>query len=41
MIYEVALTLLDDIKLSRKVRLIGLTISNLSTLGMEQLSLFD
>lgn len=40
-IYEVAISLLDEIKLSKKVRLIGITISNLSSSNLEQLSLFD
>lgn len=40
-IYDMGQTLLDEIELEQKIRLIGLTVSNLSTLGMEQLSIFD
>lgn len=40
-IYEVARSLLDEVDLPRKVRLIGITVSNLSSTDMEQLSLFD
>ncbi len=40
-IYEVATSLLDEIDLPKKVRLIGITISNLSPANMEQLSFFD
>ena len=40
-IYEMATSLLDEIDLPKKVRLIGITISNLSPADMEQLSFFD
>lgn len=39
-IYEVATSLLDNIDFLKKVRLIGITISNLSSSDMEQLSFF-
>ncbi|HLR21274.1 MAG TPA: DNA polymerase IV [Tissierellaceae bacterium] len=39
-IYEIGESLLDEIKLKYKLRLIGLTVSNLSNFGMEQLSIF-
>lgn len=39
-IYNIASSLLDDMVLEKKLRLIGLTISNLITLDLEQLSLF-
>lgn len=41
LIYEMGEILLDEIELKQKVRLIGLTVSNLSPSGMEQLSIFD
>ncbi len=40
-IYETGISLLDEIKLHKNIRLIGLTISNLSSTEMEQLSFFD
>ncbi|MFY9214883.1 MAG: DNA polymerase IV [Tissierellaceae bacterium] len=40
-IYEIALGLLDEVKLDKKVRLIGVTISNLSSSDLEQLSFLD
>ncbi len=40
-IYIVAVKLLNEMVLDKKLRLIGLTISNLITINMEQLSLFD
>jgi DNA polymerase-4 len=40
-IYEIALSLLNEIKLDRNIRLIGLTISNLSSTQAEQLSFLD
>lgn len=40
-IYEIGSSLLDEIELTKNIRLIGLTISNLSTTEMEQLSFFD
>lgn len=40
-IYNVAASLLDDMVLERKLRLIGLTISNLISMDLEQLSLFE
>lgn len=39
-IYDNGVSLLDELKLSKNIRLIGLTISNLSSAGLEQLSLF-
>ena len=39
-IYNIAASLLDDMVLEKKLRLIGLTISNLITKDLEQLSLF-
>lgn len=40
-IFEVAVNLLNEIEISQDIRLIGLTASNLITLKLEQLSLFD
>ncbi|MFA5523048.1 MAG: DNA polymerase IV [Tissierellales bacterium] len=40
-ILEVAVYLLDEIVIEYDIRLIGLTVSNLETLKLEQLSLFD
>ncbi len=40
-IYQVASSLLDEVDLAKKVRLIGVTLSNLSFEGMEQLSFLD
>lgn len=40
-IYEAAVNLLDEIEITQDIRLIGLTASNLTTLKLEQLSLFD
>jgi len=40
-IYQVASSLLDEIQLKKRVRLIGITISNLSSTYLEQLTLFD
>ncbi|TJX15874.1 DNA polymerase IV [Tissierella creatinini] len=40
-IHKAACTLLDDIKLDRRLRLIGLTVSNLTSLDIEQLSFLD
>lgn len=40
-IYEIGKSLLDEINLKYKLRLIGLTVSNLSDFGMEQLSIFN
>ena len=40
-IYEIALSLLNEIIRDRNIRLIGLTISNLSSTQTEQLSFFD
>jgi len=40
-IFEVAENLLDEIEIEKELRLIGLTASNLETLKLEQLSLFD
>ncbi|NLY45531.1 MAG: DNA polymerase IV [Tissierella sp.] len=40
-IYDVAISLLEEVNLSKKVRLIGITVSNLSPADMEQLSFFD
>lgn len=40
-VYEVGESLLDEIELKGKLRLIGLTVSNLSDFGMEQLSIFN
>ncbi len=40
-IYKVACSILDDIQLDKKLRLIGLTISNLSSLEIEQLSFLN
>ncbi|SDY99379.1 DNA polymerase-4 [Proteiniborus ethanoligenes] len=40
-IFELAVNLLDEIRLTQDIRLIGLTASNLITLKLEQLSLFD
>lgn len=40
-IYNMGEILLDEIQLEQEIRLIGLTVSNLSSLGMEQLSIFD
>ena len=40
-IYQVASSLLDEIDLAKKVRLIGVTLSNLSFEDIEQLSFFD
>lgn len=40
-IYETGISLLDEIKLHKNIRLIGLTISNLSSTEMEQLSFLD
>lgn len=39
-IYKIALELLDEIKINRKIRLIGLTASNLTDRDIEQLSIF-
>lgn len=40
-IYKVGVSLLKRIHIMQNVRLIGLAVSNLSSLGLEQLSLFD
>lgn len=40
-IYKTGKELLDEIKLKHKLRLIGLTVSNLTDFGMEQLSIFS
>lgn len=40
-LYEVGISLLEEMDLTKKIRLIGLTISNLSSTQMEQLSFFD
>lgn len=40
-IFEVAVSLLDEIEIAQDIRLIGLTASNLETIKLEQLSLFD
>lgn len=40
-IFQLAVNLLEEIKLTQEIRLIGLTASNLITLKLEQLSLFD
>lgn len=40
-IFEVAVNLLDEIEIDQDIRLIGLTASNLESLKLEQLSLFD
>ncbi len=39
-IYEIAIELLEEMKINRKLRLIGLTLSNLADSGVEQLSIF-
>ncbi len=40
-IFEVAVSLLEEIEIDHDIRLIGLTVSNLEDLKLEQLSLFD
>lgn len=40
-IFEVGESLLDEIKISQKIRLLGITASNLLSWDLEQLSLFD
>ncbi|MGF7057660.1 DNA polymerase-4 [Brassicibacter mesophilus] len=40
-IYETAIDLLSEIHFDKSIRLIGLTVSNLYPLGIEQLSMFD
>lgn len=40
-IYEIGLSLFEEIELTKDLRLIGLTASNLIGMGLEQLSLFD
>lgn len=40
-LYKIGVSLLDEMDLRKKVRLIGLTVSNLSPSTMEQLSLFN
>ncbi|WP_313757316.1 DNA polymerase IV [Tissierella sp.] len=40
-IFDIALELLDEIEINCKIRLIGITSSNLMTSELEQLSLFD
>lgn len=40
-IFGVVVNLLDEIEIDQDIRLIGLTVSNLETLKLEQLSLFD
>lgn len=40
-IYRVGLSLLDEIEIDKKVRLLGITGANLLTIDLEQLSLFD
>ncbi len=40
-IYTVASSILDDMEIEKRLRLIGLTISNLTTLDIEQLSFLD
>ncbi len=40
-IFKVASSILDDMEIDKNLRLIGLTLSNLTTLDVEQLSLFD
>ncbi|SCG82608.1 DNA polymerase IV [Proteiniborus sp. DW1] len=40
-IFEVAVNLLQEIEIEHDIRLIGLTVSNLESLKLEQLSLFD
>ena len=40
-IYEVALSLLAEIEINKKIRLLGITGANLISIDLEQLSLFD
>lgn len=40
-IFDVSLELLEEIKINNKIRLVGITASNLMTSELEQLSLFD
>lgn len=40
-IYNIALSLLNEIKIDKKIRLLGVTGANLLTVDLEQLSLFD
>lgn len=40
-IFEIGISLLDEVKINKPIRLIGLTVSNLMTSNLEQLSLFD
>lgn len=40
-IFDISLELLDEIEIHNKIRLIGITASNLMTSELEQLSLFD
>ena len=40
-IYANAATLLDEMDLETRLRLVGLTMSNLMSLDLEQLSFFD
>lgn len=40
-IYDLATNLLHELEITKNIRLLGITASNLMTLGLEQLSLFD
>ncbi len=40
-IYEVGLSLLDEIEINKKIRLLGITGASLLSIDLEQLSLFD
>lgn len=40
-IFEIGVSLLEEIKIDKPIRLIGLTVSNLMTSELEQLSLFN
>jgi DNA polymerase-4 len=40
-IFEVAINLLDEININQKIRLLGVTASNLITIDLEQLTLFS
>ena len=40
-IFEIGESLLDEIEITQKIRLLGITASNLISLDLEQLSLFD
>lgn len=40
-IFEIGISLLDEIEIKEKIRLLGITAANLISLDLEQLSLFD